>query len=505
MSSSSAPPIPAQLPPLLAGDELGRLIRSRFSVVYLGTSEEARAEGIIAGAAQACGRRLWTWSISDGLRAPGQPGVDTNTVAPVAALRHISQLPGDDVFILRDMARHAAEDPTVERLIRDVARDSEATLILLGPHAAIPEGLRMSVATYDLPRPDQALIDAHVRAQLAHAARAFGVQRALDETGMALLASSLRGLTLEQVDQVLLNLLHDDGVLDTADIPRAVEEKGRLLAATGVLTLETPTHGLEWVAGFPHLKAWIAGRTKAFQPDAVAFGLTPPRGLLLTGVPGCGKSFVAKAIACTWGMPLLRLDAGSLFDSFIGASERNLREALATAEALAPSILWIDEIEKGFGSRGPSESDGGLSYRMLGTLATWMQDRTAPVFLLATSNDTTKLPPELTRQGRFDETFFVDLPDDLAREHLYRLQLARVGRHHEQFDCAALAAAAAGFSGAEIEQSMVNALYTAFGAGREVTTADILGEIQATRPLSEVSPAAIAGIRDWGEHHARPC
>jgi hypothetical protein len=505
MSSPAAPAVPAQLPQPRAGDELGRLIRSRFSIVYLGTSEEARAEGIITGAARACHRRVWTWSISDGLRAPDQPGVDTNTVAPAAALRRICELRGEDVYVLRDMARHAAEDPTVERLLRDIARESDATLILLGPHGAIPDGLRTSVATYDLPRPDQALIDAHVRALLAHSARAFGIRRTLDDAGMAQLAASLRGLTLEQVDQVMLNLLHDDGVLDAADIPRAVEEKGRLLAATGVLTLETPTQGLEWVAGFPNLKAWIAGRTRAFQPDAVAYGLTPPRGLLLTGVPGCGKSFVAKAIACTWGMPLLRLDAGSLFDSFIGASERNLREALATAAALAPSILWIDEIEKGFGSRGPSESDGGLSYRMLGTLATWMQDRPAPVFLLATSNDTTKLPPELTRQGRFDETFFVDLPDALAREHLYRLQLARVGRHHERFDCAALAATAEGFSGAEIEQSVVNALYTAFAAGHEVTTADIRAEVEATRPLSKVNPFAIEAIRDWGEHHARPC
>ena len=283
-----------------------------------------------------------------------------------------------------------------------------------------------------------------------------------------------------------------------------MKEKARLLAEGGVLTIESPTFGLEWVAGFTNLKAWVSGRARAFEPDAVAFGIQPPRGLLLTGVPGCGKSFVTKAIASSWNLPLLRMDAGALLDSFIGASERNLREALATAGSLAPSILWIDEIEKGFGSRGPSESDGGLGFRLLGTLATWMQERPHPVFMLATSNDITKLPPELTRQGRFDEIFFVDLPDAIAREHLYRLQLARCGRQHEQFDCAMLAFSTEGFSGAEIEQSVTNALYAAFGAGREMVTDDILHESAATRPLSEVNPDAIKAIRDWGRKHARP-
>ncbi|MCW2922723.1 MAG: ATPase [Thermoleophilia bacterium] len=497
-------PVPVPTAGDLPGEELGRLIRSRFSLVYLDTEEERRAEALVLGAAQANGRRTWTWSISDGLVLAASGGQDAASTAPEGALRRICEQPGDDVFVLRDMARHVDAEPRVERLVRDIARDSDATLVLLGPHGPIPAALRSCAATFALPRPDLSLIDAHVRTQVARAGRTLGVAQHLDEPGMVELVQALRGLTLEQVDQVLTHLLHDDGVLDAGDVSRALREKARLLASGGVLTLETPTHGLEWVAGFTHLKAWIASRSRAFGPEAVAFGLEAPRGLLLTGVPGCGKSFVAKAIARTWNMPLLRLDAGSLYDSFIGASERNLREALATAGALAPSVLWIDEIEKGFGSKGASESDGGLGYRMLGSLATWMQDRPAPVFLLATSNDTTKLPPELTRQGRFDETFFVDLPDAAAREHLYRLQLARRGRDHAGFDCAALATASDGFSGAEIEQSVTNALYAAFAAGREVTTQDVLGEVAATRPLSVVSPEAIERIRQWGADHARP-
>ena len=497
------PPVPTAAPGPVAGDELARLVRSRFSIVYVDTHEEARAEGILAGVARANGRRCWTWTVSGGLQLAGH-APDARTTSAEQALRTIAAQPGDDVFVMCDLARHVRDDATVERLLKDIARDTDATVVLLGPHDGVPHALRHVAAEYDLPRPDAALIDAHVRSRLATAGREHGVRHLLDAAGTADLVSHLRGLTLEQVDQVLAHLLHDDGVLDGADLARAAQEKARMLAASGVVSLESPTHGLEWVAGFDDLKAWVASRGRAFEPSAVEYGIRPPRGLLLTGVPGCGKSFVAKAIAYTWRMPLLRLDAGALYDSFVGASERNLREALATAGALAPSVLWIDEIEKGFGSTGPSESDGGLAYRLLGTLATWMQERPHPVFLLATSNDIQKLPPELTRQGRFDETFFVDLPTQHAREHLYRLQLARVGRQHDQFDCAALADASEGFSGAEIEQSVVNALYAAFAESREVTTTDVAREVAATRPLSVVNPGAIEAIRAWGARHARP-
>ncbi|MCB0877857.1 MAG: AAA family ATPase, partial [Thermoleophilia bacterium] len=342
--SSASPPVPAPLQGSAPQDELGRLIRSRFSIVFAGTHEEARAEGIVAGAARTCSRRMWTWSVSEGLVGHGEAAGDTATTDPRQALERIAGIPGDDVFVLRDLARHLDQDPKIERLLRDIARNSNATLVLLGPHGAVPDGLQHVSATFDLPRPDHALIDAHVRARLAAAAREHGIRQVLDDAGLANLASQLRGLTLEQVDQVLAHLLHDDGVLDHEDVARATAEKARLLAASGVVTLESTQHGLDWVAGFDELKQWVSSRSRAFEPAAVSFGIKPPRGLLLTGVPGCGKSFVAKAIAHTWNMPLLRLDAGSLFDSFIGASERNLREALATADAVAPSVLWIDEI-----------------------------------------------------------------------------------------------------------------------------------------------------------------
>lgn len=484
--------------------ELARLIVSRFPLLYLDTSEEARAEESVRSAALSCGRRCWIWSISSGLVIDGADRDDLATCDPVAALRRILEQPGDDVFVLRDGARQIALNDTAERLLRDIARAGQRTVVLLGSFDAVPEALRTAAAVYTLPRPDEQLIAERVRSVLTWASRTQRVLPTLDHAGMSALVAALRGLTLEQVDQVLSHVLFDDGRLDVADIERAVREKGRLLSTGGVLTLETTTQGLDWVAGFDNLRGWISGRSKAFTPEARAFGLDPARGVLLTGVPGCGKSFVAKAIAHSWGMPLLRLDAGSLYDSFIGRSERNLRDALATAAALAPSVLWIDEIEKGFGSSGPSESDGGLGYRMLGTLATWMQEHVEPVFLLATSNDITKLPVELTRQGRFDEIFFVDLPTPQAREHMFRLQIAGRGRNHAAYDCHRLAAESDGFSGAEIEQSVTNAMYTAFAQGRDLQTDDIAGELAATRPLSVVNPVAIDRIRAWGTEHARP-
>jgi hypothetical protein len=502
----SPTPVPVPTAPRLVQerDELSRLIVSRFPIVYFDTREEVRAENLVIAAARQCGRKVWTWSASTGVRPIEEQRVDIQTADIVPALQRIAEQPGDDLFVLRDGARTVEENAVATRILRDIARAGTLTVLLLGPHGAIPESLRGCSATLELPPPDPSLIAAHVHTVLGHAARSHGASNQLSQAGFDELIAALRGLTLDEVDQVLLHLIHDDGRIDDSEVHRAVQEKSRILAHTGVLSLETPTFGLEWVAGMHHVKAWLAKRGEAFSPEAAAFGLQAPRGIMLTGVPGCGKSFLAKAIAREWNMPLLRLDAGAIYDSFIGASERNLRSALGTAGALAPSVLWIDEIEKGFGGSGPSESDGGLSYRLLGTLATWMQERPHPVFLVATSNDVTKLPPELVRQGRFDEVFFVDLPDAASRDHGYRLQLARARRDPALFDSARLAALSEGFSGAEIEQSVTNGLYAAFAARRELTTDDIANEITSTRPLSVLDAGAVSRIRAWGSTHARP-
>lgn len=499
--------VPTPAPPLLTEhDELVRLIRARFPLVFLEASEEARAERLVLGAGLAAGRPCWTWSVSQGLvREDGSGGRDDpHTAAPSNALRTIIQHTGDGVYVMRDLASHVADDRVVERLLRDIAHEAGRTVVVLGSTTTVPASLRTVSATWVLPRPDAKLLEQYARATLDRLVREHGATIEIDESRFGDLVRELRGLTLPEVDQVLLHAVVDDHRVTVEDIAEAGEARRRLLASTGVLALESAPQGLEWVAGFANVKQWVARRSGSFSDHARSFGLQVPKGILLTGVPGCGKSFAAKAIAHDWNLPLLRLDGGSLYDSFIGASERNLRDALATAGALAPSILWIDELEKGFGSTGPSQSDGGLAYRLLGTLATWMQERPHPVVLIATSNDITKLPPELTRQGRFDEVFFVDLPDEEQRAHVFALQVAARRRDPARFDCTGLAHASAGFSGAEIDQAVTNGMFAAYAAGRDLTTADILAEIAATRPLSVVNAAAIDAIRAWGSTHARP-
>jgi hypothetical protein len=420
-----------------------------------------------------------------------------------AALREIARTAQGGYYLMLDVGPHLT-DPVVQRLVRDICESDKATLLMTGVDADLPPQLRSHAAAFTLPRPDAQTVDLRVRTLINQLTTRGRHVSHLDDAGIAQLVTALRGLTLDEIDQVFTRLVEEDGVLDVTDIPRAQAAKADSFARGGVAQLCGCEYGLEWVAGFHQLKRWAQLRGRAFAPDAQAYGLPAPRGVLLTGVPGCGKSFVVKALARDWNMPLLRMDAGALYDKFVGATEQNLRAAFSAAEALAPSVLWIDEIEKGFASTGPSESDGGLTYRLVGMLATWMQERTQPVFLAATSNDITKLPPELTRQGRFDEVFFVDLPQDAERQHLFALQLARRGRDYTKFDVAALAAASDGFSGSEIEQAVSNALYVGFGEGRELQTTDVEAELGSTRPLSRMMPEVVEQVREWGARHARP-
>jgi SpoVK/Ycf46/Vps4 family AAA+-type ATPase len=290
-------------------------------------------------------------------------------------------------------------------------------------------------------------------------------------------------------------------MLDTTDVEFVRRAKAELLEASGALELVgTDVGTLDAVGGMPRLKEWLALRGKALEPEAVRFGLDPPRGVLLTGVPGCGKSLVAKTLARTWGLPLVLLDPGRLFGPYVGESERRLADSLRTVEAMAPAVLWIDEIEKGFPSGG--EADGGVARRVLGTFLRWLQDRPPGVFVVATCNDVTALPPELARKGRFDEVFFVDLPTSDQRREIFRLQLSRRGRDPAVFDLDRLADATEGFSGAEIEAAVVGALYRAYAAQSELSADAIVEEASATVPLARARPQEVARLRAWAEAHA---
>ncbi len=482
-------------------NELQLLVASRTPILFIETGEEARAEQLVYETGTAQRRRVFTWSLTQGLIPWGDVGVNEPTRTAQGVVAHILRGQMEAIVILRDFCSHL-EDPEVLRMVRDIVKSPRTSIVVLDANVTVPEPLVPFASVYHLPPPDQMIIASHVR-EAFRQFEARGIKTTLDETGISRLTSSLRGLTMHQIDQVLSRLAFTGSIIDEQDILDANVTRSKMIASDGVVEIETPEQGLEWVSGFIEFKTWIAERSKAFQPGATEFGITPPRGFLLTGVPGCGKSLVIKAVAHDLHLPLLRLDAGSLFDKFIGESEKNLRSAFLISETLAPCILWIDEIEKGFGSTGPSESDGGLGFRMIGMLATWMQERKAPVIIAATSNDITKLPPELTRQGRFDEIFFVDLPETTSRSHLFMIQLALRKRDYKQFDGNALSVASEGFSGAEIEQAVTNDLYSAFAANREITTGDILGEIEQTRPLSEMQPDRIEKIRNWGRKHAR--
>jgi SpoVK/Ycf46/Vps4 family AAA+-type ATPase len=296
----------------------------------------------------------------------------------------------------------------------------------------------------------------------------------------------------------------DDLTLGPRDIEIIAQMKKEILSRERVLDCVPEQEGLDDVGGLRALKAWLEKRRDALTPEAKKFGVEAPRGILLLGVQGCGKSLAAKAVAKSWGLPLLRLEPGRLFDKFIGESEKNLDRALATAERMAPCVLMIDEIEKGFASVVSSESDGGLSRRILGRLLGWMQERAAPVFLVATCNQITALPPELMRKGRFDEIFFIDLPGGDERRQIFAIHLTRRHRDPKGFDLGALAAASEGFSGAEIEQAVVAALYTAFARRTELSTEHILEEIKATKPLSVTRAEEIEALREWAQGRAVP-
>ena len=482
--------------------DIAVLIRSQYSLVFIESPEEERAEQVIIDATRECGHALHVWSITRGLVDASGKCSDPKTKEVSAALAAIEKGVPDSVYVMFDFGKHL-EDEVVCRTLRDFTRLDRQTIVIVGPVANIPEPLRMYAAVYELPLPDTQAIHARVTTLVRQLTERQVLTNDLSEAEMKTFVLALRGLTIEQVDRVVSKLAHEDGRLTVDDLEAAVAAKAELLARDGVLELCAPRHGMDEVAGFVELKEWIRTRGLTFTIDAGSLGLDPPKGFMLTGVPGCGKSFIVKALAKEWNMPLLRLDAGALFDKYIGETERKLREALATAEALSPSILWIDEIEKGFATTGPSSSDGGLGYRLVGTLATWMQERKQMVFIAATSNNISILPPELTRKGRFDEIFFVDLPDAEEREQLFAIQLGMRDLAPDLVDCAELARITDGYSGSEIEQAVVSSLYSAHADQKPLDTGYVQRELEGTRPLSEVSPEKIAAIRDWGALHAR--
>jgi SpoVK/Ycf46/Vps4 family AAA+-type ATPase len=494
-------PIPATM-----RDELDIYIRARYTLLWVVTSEEQRAIAELDTLAQEQHKPLYTWSTTVGLTNVAMPQrVDTTKRDPLALLNAIIDEREPGIWLLRDF-HPFLRDHSVVRRLREAAFGLEAsnkTIILLGPVLKIPPDLEKEITVVDFALPTAAQLEKQLERIITKAGGA--VQVSLDRRQRGRLVQACLGLTASEADLAIAKaIIQAGGRLDGDAIEAVTAEKQQIIRKSGLLEFYASEDRLNDVGGLTVLKEWLRKRVRAFSDEARAFGLPEPKGILLVGVQGCGKSLVAKSVANSWRLPLLRLDVGRLFSSLVGSSEENLRTAIRVAESIAPVVLWVDEIEKGFSGVGSSNvSDAGTAARVFGSFITWLQEKKAPVFVIATANIVSQLPPELVRKGRFDEIFFVDLPDAAERADIWKIHLVKRNRDTAQFDLNTLAMASDGLSGAEIEQAVIAGLYEAFDKNRPLQMGDLLDVLQDTVPLSQMMQEEIDALRNWARQRAR--
>jgi len=490
-------------------DDLKLLVRTRHAIVTIRTLDEEFATRAIRLAGRDLHMAVLQWSLSDGLNRiePPSNGNMGGTSALAGALKFMRGNNAFNLYVLKDALVHL-EDRTCQRLLRETAMEfsrDERTIFLIDPDGTLPPALAAAAVPYELALPNEQEILQLVRKTVSDLNLYGKTDVRMSRADSEKFLNNLRGLTRTEISQVVAHAVLDDGRLDEADVNRAIELKRHRFQQTGVLDYVPPPQAKPQVGGMHNLLNWLRPRAGALSAEAREYGLQPPRGILMLGVQGCGKSLMARMVAAEWNLPLLRMDVGALYDKYVGETERHLRHAFAVCSAMSPCVLWIDEIEKAFASASAgAASDGGLSQRMFGQLLTWMQDHREAVFLIATANNIAALPPEMMRKGRFDEIFFVDLPADDARREIFAIHLARRNRDAGCYDTEALAAASEGFSGAEIEQAIVSAMYAAFQERREFATEDILAELKQTRPLSVVRAEQLAQLRAWAADRCVP-
>ena len=488
-------------------EEISVLIQAQYPLIYLVTSEEERTEKAIATIAQTKSnqRRVFVWTVTHGIVEYNQARQMTqhNTVSPEAAIQWVIQQKEPGIYIFKDL--HPFIDaPATTRWLRDAIasfKDTQKTIILMSPVQQVPIELEKEVIVLDYPLPDLAELNQVLSRQLEQTK----IRRTSTETREKLLKAAL-GLTRDEAEKVYRKAQVKTGRLTETEVDIVLSEKKQLIRRNGILEYIEEDETLDSVGGLEELKRWLQQRSNAFTERAREYGLPQPKGMLILGVPGCGKSLIAKTTSRLWGLPLLRLDMGRVYDgSMVGRSEANLRNALKTAESISPAILFIDELDKSFaGSSGSSDSDGGTSSRIFGSFLTWMQEKTSPVFVMATANRVERLPGEFLRKGRFDEIFFVDLPNAEERQQIFTIHLKKRRRDIDRFDIEQLAKISEGFSGAEIEQGLIAAMYEAFAQDREFTQLDIIAAIKATLPLSRTMTEQVTALRDWARQRARP-
>jgi len=551
-------------------DRLKVLINSSTPIVVMETSEEVRAVNLVRSACAELNMATFEWSIAEGLlrsgsNAPPEPqkiamharvdqatvltqggrgptqtrtvlspgsgeadrltravmsslGADSATAAagnaiyntrePVQALANMESMTLEAVFILKDFHRHM-EDPIVVRRLRDVGQKFAAnrrTVVITAPELTVPAELGHLVEYFDLPLPDRDRLHEIIRETFTRLSKTYTLKLQLDAAGVDAMSANLRGLTEEEAERAISQALVTRYALCPESVTDVIEAKKQLLRHSGMLDFVEALDNMASVGGLENLKHWLQQRRGAWEDAAREFGLEPPRGMIILGVQGCGKSLCARAVAGEWKLPLVKFDTSAVYDKYIGETEKRIRKVFQVAEGLAPCVLWIDELEKVFAGSGPdsASADAGVSSRLLGSFLSWMQDRKAPVFVAATCNNVTVLPPELIRKGRFDELFFVDLPYQAERKQIFSIQLAKRKRNPAEFDLDKVAVAAKGYSGAEIDAAVQGALYAAYSEKKPVTTQSLIDALGQTVPLSTTRAEEIEALRQWARTRAVP-
>ncbi len=490
--------------------DLEVILRSRTPIIVIESADERRMlellQQITIRSSGDDYMPLFRWTITDGLqRLDIALEPQTINADPTDVLRHIRAVTKPGIYVMLDY-HPFLDDPVHVRLLKDICiqyRDIARQIVLISHEVKLPTELESYAAHFDIALPAEGEREKIVRKVAKEwSLENPGSRVQTDSKAYELLIQNLAGLTYADTERLARNAIRHDGAITKSDLPTVMQAKYELLNRGGALQFEYDTARFRDVGGLSRLQAWLTQRKAAFRGDLDAAHLDKPKGVLLLGVQGCGKSLAAKATASIFGVPLLRLDFGTIYDKYHGETERKLRESLQTADVMSPCVLWIDEIEKGLAGRG---GETGTSQRVLGTFLTWMAERQSQVFLVATANDISTLPAELVRKGRFDEIFFVDLPDKKNRASILAIHLSRRDQPLAGFDIEALAEEMDGFSGAEIEQAVVAGLYAAHARREPLSTAHILEEVRQTRPLSVVMAERIAAMREWAAGRTVPC
>src|SRR5882762_9529971 len=484
--------------------ELETLIRARYPILYIISSEEMRVQTLVAEIAKKRQKKAFEWSYSTGIVPAGtsiqsQKHRNAATKDPLMALDQVIEQVEPAIFIFKDFHPFLTRNNfAIVRKLKGIAlhlKNSFKTIVLVSPMMEIPTELEKEVTVLNYPLPAREDLSELLDKIIEDVRQFKQVKIELDDAGRERLLQAALGLTLSEAENVFAKIIVKDQRLSGEHVNEVFAEKQQIIRKSGLLEYYSANEDFDSVGGLAVLKEWLIKRAVAFTPEAQAFGLPSPKGILLLGVQGCGKSLCAKAVSRLWQLPLLRFDMGRMFGSLVGSSEENVRRAIAVAESIAPAILWVDEIDKAFvGSQSSGVTDGGTTARVFGTFLTWLSEKNAPVFVVATANDVSQLPPELLRKGRLDEIFFVDLPSRDERIEVFRIHLKKRGRDAAQFDLPALADASSNFSGAEIEEAINSALYDAFYGHGELTTPHILTALAQTVPLAKTMDEQISHL-----------